>query len=98
VLRDLTPAAFRDQLRKSNEPTHRYVVNFDRGTLFGAGGGHHSPIAGYLENEDLVLVLDVNAAFGPWLVKSERLREAIDTIDPVAKKKRGLLVMRPAES
>jgi Phytochelatin synthase len=55
VLRDLTPDAFRDELRRANDPSRRYVVNFARAPIFGAGVGHHSPIGGYLEDEDLVL-------------------------------------------
>jgi hypothetical protein len=93
VLRDLDLAAFREQLVHVNEPTRRYVINFTRGPLFGTGGGHHSPIAGYLSQEDLVLVLDVNKKYGPWLVKSERLYEAMDTVDATAQKKRGLLLI-----
>jgi hypothetical protein len=89
VLRDLTPEAFREQLRQSNDPRLRYVVNFTRKAIFGAGGGHHSPIGGYLEAEDLVFVLDVNRDFGPWLVPRARLFAAMDTLD--GKQKRGML-------
>jgi hypothetical protein len=67
----------------------RYVVNFSRALIFGAGVGHHSPIGGYLETEDLVLVLDVNEKFKPWLVERPRLYNAINTND--GDKKRGLL-------
>jgi hypothetical protein len=93
VLRDLDLPAFREQLKHVNDPARRYVVNFTRGPLFGTGGGHHSPIAGYLIDEDLVFVLDVNKSYGPWLVKSERLYEAMNTVDRGAKKKRGLLLI-----
>jgi hypothetical protein len=93
VLRDLDLAAFREQLGRANDPVRRYVINFSRGPLFGTGGGHHSPIAAYLSEEDLVLVLDVNKKYGPWLVKSDRLYEAMDTIDATARKKRGLLLI-----
>jgi hypothetical protein len=89
LLRDLSLAQFREELRHVNDPSRRYIVNFQRAPLFAQGGGHHSPIAGYLEPEDLVLVLDVNDKFKPWLVKSERLFRAVDTAD--TGKKRGLL-------
>jgi hypothetical protein len=93
ILRDLDLATFREHMRRSNDPSKRYIVNFYRGPLFGAGGGHHSPIGGYLEGEDLVLVLDVNKKYGPWLVKTERLYEAASTTDRMSGKKRGLLLI-----
>jgi hypothetical protein len=93
VLRDLDLVGFREHLRLANDTSRRYVINFTRGPLFGKGGGHHSPIAGYLVDEDLVLVLDVNEKYGPWLVKSARLYEAMNTVDTSAQKKRGLLLI-----
>ncbi len=93
VLRDLDLAAFREQMTHVNDPARRYVINFSRGPLFGSGGGHHSPIAAYLNQQDLVLVLDVNKKYGPWLVKPDRLYEAMNTVDATAQKKRGLLLI-----
>lgn len=93
---ELHPASleeFRAALRQANEPSRRLIINFTRRPLFGAGGGHHSPIGGYLEAEDLVFVLDVNESFGPWLVSSARLFEAMDTVDASSGEKRGLLQM-----
>ncbi len=84
---------FRAALRLANDPSRRLIINFTRKPLFGAGGGHHSPIGGYLDAEDLVFVLDVNENFGPWLVSSERLFEAMDTVDSSSGLKRGLLRM-----
>ena len=88
-----TLAAFREELGHANDPARRLIINFHRRPLFGSGGGHHAPIGGYLEAEDLVLVLDVNERFGPWLVSSARLFEAIDTVDSSSGQKRGLLVV-----
>ncbi|MET0795150.1 MAG: phytochelatin synthase family protein, partial [Polyangiaceae bacterium] len=51
VLRGLSLDEFRMHLRHSNDLDRRYLVNFQRGLLFGKGVGHHSPIAGYLESE-----------------------------------------------
>jgi hypothetical protein len=93
VLRDLTPAQFEQHLRRSNDPSRRYTINFSRKPIFGAGGGHHSPIAGYLEPEQLVLVLDVNRSFRPWLVERNRLYAALNTLDSASGKKRGLLLI-----
>lgn len=91
VLRDLSLEELRAELRRANDPSVRYIVNFHRGLLFGQGGGHHSPIGGYLEEEDLVYVLDVNDDYRPWLVETERLFAAIDTVDGSSGRKRGLL-------
>lgn len=91
AVRPATAAALRDELRASNDPRRRYVVNFSRAPLFGGGGGHHSPLGGYLEDEDLAFVLDVNRGFGPWLVTTERLFEAMNTVaDGSTGKTRGL--------
>lgn len=79
--RPKTVAQLREHLRQSNDPRFRYVSNFSRLPLFTHGGGHHSPLGGYLEEHDLAFILDVNAGYGPWLVKAERLFEAMDTDD-----------------
>jgi Phytochelatin synthase len=91
VLRDLTPEEFLDHLRNSNDPSRRYIINFSRAHIFGTGVGHHSPIGGYLESEDLVFVLDVNRNYQPWLVKRSRLFSAMNTFD--GEVKRGLLLI-----
>jgi hypothetical protein len=91
VLRDLSEEEFREHLRHSNDPSRRYIVNFTRQHIFGAGVGHHSPIGGYLESEDLVFILDVNPDYQPWLVERTRLFAAVNTLD--GDKKRGLLLI-----
>ena len=94
VLHDLTLDEFRMHLRHSNDLDRRYLVNFQRGLLFGKGVGHHSPIAGYLEDRDLVFVLDVNKRFGPWLVPSERLFRAMTSPGSGGRQERGLLLIQ----
>lgn len=91
VVRAPTVEALRDELRHANELNRRYIANFSRGPLFGRGGGHHSPLGGYLEAEDLVFVLDVNRGFGPWLAPTERMFEAMNTVDRGDGRTRGLV-------
>ncbi|HEV8245361.1 MAG TPA: phytochelatin synthase family protein [Polyangiaceae bacterium] len=93
LLRDLSLQQFREHLERSNDPSRRYLINFNRGLLFGQGHGHHSPIGGFLADRDLVFVLDVNSDFKPWLVSSERLFRAMDSVDSSSGKKRGLLLI-----
>lgn len=81
----------RDELRKVNDERFRYIANFSRRPLFGHGGGHHSPLGGYLERDDLAFVLDVNASYGPWLVEAEKLFDALDTTDRGDGQSRGLV-------
>jgi hypothetical protein len=93
LLRDLPLGEFREHMKRANDPARRYVANFHRGLLFSQGVGHHSPVAGYLEDRDLVFVLDVNGKFGPWLVPTERLFRAVDAVDSSSGKKRGLILV-----
>ncbi|MFT3840740.1 MAG: phytochelatin synthase family protein [Myxococcaceae bacterium] len=90
VVRPSSVDELREELRFANDPAHRYIANFSRGPLFGHGGGHHSPIGGYLEAEDLVFVLDVNKGYGPWLAPVERMFAAMNTVDRGDGRTRGL--------
>jgi phytochelatin synthase len=91
VLRNLSEEQFREHLRRSNDPNRRYIVNFSRQAIFGTGVGHHSPIGGYLDTEDLVFILDVNPDYQPWPVETSRLFAAVNTLE--SEKKRGLLLV-----
>ena len=47
-----------------------------------------------LQFELVAFIGDVNRDYaGPWLVKADRLFDAIDTVDSASGKKRGLLVV-----
>lgn len=96
VLRDLSLEDFRAHLRRANDPAYRYLINFNRRPLFGIDIGHHSPLGGYLEDADLVFVLDVLDAYKPFLVPADRLYAALDTVDSETGRKRGLLVVHAA--
>ena len=91
ILRDLSLDDLRAQLVRANDPGRRYIANFHRGPVLGWGGGHHSPLAGYLASHDLALILDVNRRVGPWLVTAEGLHAAVSTVDPSSRRSRGLL-------
>lgn len=93
VLRDLDLETLRAHLAASNDPTKRYIANFHRGPLFGRGHGHFSPVLGYLADEDIVFVGDVNDDYKPWLAPSARLLEAMNTTDSATGKSRGLLLV-----
>lgn len=98
VLRDLDLETFRAHLLQSNDPSVRYAANFHRGPLWGEGHGHISPILGYLPEEDLVFVGDVNERFGPFLVAPDRLLDAMNTVDSATGMSRGLLRIPAAEA
>ena len=93
ILRGLTLDELRAHLRKTNDPSRRYIINFNRGLLFDVGHGHFSPLAGYDPERDLAFVLDVNKSFEPWLAPAERLFQAMDTTDSSTGQKRGLLLV-----
>ncbi len=97
VVRDPSLAEFRAMMQSTNDPALRFIANFHRGPIFGRGHGHFSPILGYLADRDLVLVGDVNVGYGPFLVSSERLWNAINTVDGETGKSRGLVkIVGPA--
>jgi hypothetical protein len=95
---------FRKALLLANNPSYRVALNFLRSPLFGIKrflpfdfimgirGGHFSVIVGYLENQDLVAVFDVNHAYGPFLVNSKRLFDAVNSIDMSSNQTRALIV------
>jgi len=88
--------AFLEAMKKSNDVRYRVAVNFLRSPLFsykfpwfvpfhfllGLFGGHFSPVVGYLEEEDLVAIFDVNHSYeGVYFIESKRLFDAVNTAD-----------------
>jgi hypothetical protein len=89
--RDLTIDEFRDHMRQTNRPEFRYVINFNRLPLFGIDIGHHSPIGGFFEDSDNVFLLDVLEDYKPFIVSTEKLFIAMNTIDSETELNRGLI-------
>lgn len=69
-------AAFRRQVRENAATAGDYMIlNYSLGSLagLGEGGGHCSPVAGYDEEEDLVLLLDPRGAYHwAWIAAGSR--------------------------
>jgi glutathione gamma-glutamylcysteinyltransferase len=71
------------------------VASYDRTALGQTGGGHFSPIGGYLGSRDLVLILDVaRFKYPPHWVPAERLWNAMNTLDPATGRVRGWVALR----
>ncbi|ETW05705.1 hypothetical protein H310_03418 [Aphanomyces invadans] len=98
--------AFIAALKRANDPNYRVALNFLRSPVFGINspsfvphnlllalaGGHFSNIVGYVEDEDLVAVFDVNHTYGPFFVESRRLYDAVNAHDFQSGKTRALIV------
>jgi hypothetical protein len=108
-------AAFREAISKANNhEEYRIAVNFLRSALFGMPeptwlpssylmslvGGHFSPVIGFLEAEDLVVVFDVNHQYGFYLCPSRKLFDAVNTKDISSRNggTRGLVVARVSQA
>jgi hypothetical protein len=92
----LSLAQFRSLLRRNlGEPGDRLLVNYHRGSLGQAGGGHIAPLAAYHAPSDRVLLLDVARYRYPsvW-VPVESLWQAIRTVDSSSGLSRGVLAIR----
>ncbi|KAF0699353.1 Aste57867_10069 [Aphanomyces stellatus] len=100
--------AFVAALKHANDPTYRVAINFLRSPLFGINspsfaphnlllalaGGHFSVVVGFLEDENLVAVFDVNHTYGPFLVDAKRLYNAVSAHDFQSGKTRALVVSK----
>jgi glutathione gamma-glutamylcysteinyltransferase len=90
---------FRDAVRRasttSGEP--HLVVSYRRATLGQTGEGHFSPIGGFHEARDLVLVLDVaRFKYPPHWVPVTKLWEAMLPADAATGKSRGFFELSRA--
>lgn len=85
-----------------NDSRYRWIACWHRSPLFFCDGDeqkrmmtqtmvHWSPVAGYLADEDLLLIIDVNESYGPFLVKSESFFQTLDIRDYCSGKYMGLV-------
>lgn len=103
---------FKAALRQLSHPTQpaRIMAIYHRSPLFFCSEGrslksklasfamvHWSPVLAYLEEEDLVLVMDVNHTYGPkgYLLPTERFYDSVNTRDIFNGNYHGLVLMRP---
>jgi len=87
-------AALRAAVREAASTPDRghLVAAYDRAALGQTGAGHFSPIGGYHEARDLVLLLDVaRFKYPPHWVPLEQLWEAMKPLDPATGKSRGFV-------
>jgi hypothetical protein len=81
----MTLRVFRQHLQATNDPAYRYLAIYHRAPLFFPNGNlmqkmfaaHWSPLMGYDETNDLVLVGDVNEKYGTWLTSSANMFSGI---------------------
>jgi len=73
-------------------------VSYDRFTLNQTGAGHFSPIGGYNEKNDLVLIIDVaQFKYPPHWVPLSLLFKSMEIIDIFTGKSRGYFIMTKGE-
>jgi len=90
-------AAFREAARSISQSSERQclVVCYSREFLGQSGAGHFSPVGGYHEGSDSVLVMDVaRFKYPPHWVPLEDLAKSMLQIDHDTNKPRGFLQLR----
>lgn len=87
--------SLRTLLKKALGDDGQFVLaNYYRAAFGQVGGGHWSALAAYDEQSDRVLILDVaKYKYPPAWVSISMLHRAIDTIDTVSNKARGLVIV-----
>lgn len=87
---------FREDVKRCCRSTNEIIVaTYSRPVLGQTGTGHFSPLAGYDEEEDMVLILDTaRFKYPPHWIKLELLLEAMKEQDPDSGLPRGYAVMK----
>jgi glutathione gamma-glutamylcysteinyltransferase len=88
---------FRDIVKTTCRSMDRnfIVISYSRESLGQTGAGHFSPIGGYHEASDSVLIMDVaRFKYPPHWVSISDIAEAMTQIDPVSRLPRGVIEVR----
>mmetsp|Transcript_29248 Transcript_29248/g.67339 ORF Transcript_29248/g.67339 Transcript_29248/m.67339 type:complete len:522 (-) Transcript_29248:188-1753(-) len=88
---------FRQHVLAVSTSTERecVVISYSRESLGQTGTGHFSPIGGYHEGSDSVLILDVaRFKYPPHWVPLRQVVQAMEVVDPDTGKPRGFLHLR----
>ena len=93
-------AEFLQHLKENQEnPDNRMIINYSVSyVLLGGrwgltGSGHGSPVAAYNEDNNMVLMLEVEAdRRDPFWISAADIYGAMNTVDPVSDKHRGWLI------
>ena len=82
---------FRSRVKALTQSDSSFLaVSYSRKTFNQTGDGHWSPVGGYDEDSDMVLILDqARFKYSSHWVPLPKLFEAMDTVDVDTKKKRG---------
>lgn len=93
--KELTFHRFQKKIIKALQKHNTFVVvNFDRTPLYGAGGGHFSPLGAYNKKTHRFLLLDVaRFKYPPVWIKAQDLWHAVNTIDSASHQTRGLAII-----
>eukprot|EP00603_Paraphysomonas_imperforata_P002190 CAMPEP_0114433964 /NCGR_PEP_ID=MMETSP0103-20121206/11988_1 /TAXON_ID=37642 ORGANISM="Paraphysomonas imperforata, Strain PA2" /NCGR_SAMPLE_ID=MMETSP0103 /ASSEMBLY_ACC=CAM_ASM_000201 /LENGTH=261 /DNA_ID=CAMNT_0001603779 /DNA_START=112 /DNA_END=897 /DNA_ORIENTATION=- len=99
---DMTEEDFRKKVqlscKRSSETPSVLIASYARGVLNQTGTGHFSPIGGYHEASDMVLIMDVaRFKYPPHWVPLKLLHESMQLIDPDSNRPRGLLQVTAAQ-
>ena len=78
----------------STVKTKFLALSYDRKALGQTGSGHFSPCAGYNEEEDMLLILDVaRFKYPPHWVKLQTMYKAMNSVDSTTEKPRGYILL-----
>jgi glutathione gamma-glutamylcysteinyltransferase len=89
-----------DQFRElvkmvSSEGGYRMAISYDRKGLGQTGAGHFSPIGGYHEDDDMVLIMDVaRFKYPPHWAPIKMVFDAMNTIDDASGRSRGFIIFQ----